>query len=168
MARKPKKKLTAAQRREKKRRKEEFQTIFINGKQKRVRRAPTIDGMDADEFIQRNADPIWLHQNEMWERIPRVDRPRVGAIAAGSKSPHRRAHSRSAGTVLPLGHRSGPFFQRPQTREIRRRPLETLVPYFLEGTDRRKTHSRSRISGLNFFAGNPGHDLQMERPGCPA
>ena len=42
-------------------------TIFINGKQKRVKRPPTIDGMDVDEFIRRNADPIWLHQNEMWE-----------------------------------------------------------------------------------------------------
>ena len=45
----------------------EYMTIFINGKQKRVKRPPTIDGMDVDEFIRRNADPIWLHQNEMWE-----------------------------------------------------------------------------------------------------
>jgi hypothetical protein len=44
-------------------------TIFINGKQKRVRRPPTIDGMDVDEFIRQNADPIWLHRNEMWEYI---------------------------------------------------------------------------------------------------
>lgn len=64
---KPKKKLTPAQRAEKKRRKLEFMTIFINGKQKRVRRPPTIDGMDAEEFISRNADPIWLHQNERWD-----------------------------------------------------------------------------------------------------
>ena len=42
-------------------------TIFINGKQKRVRRPPTIDGIPVDEFIRQNADPIWLHQNEMWE-----------------------------------------------------------------------------------------------------
>ncbi len=42
-------------------------TIFMNGKQKRVKRPPTIDGMDVDEFIRANADPIWLHQNEMWE-----------------------------------------------------------------------------------------------------
>ena len=42
-------------------------TIFINGKQKRVKRPPTIDGIDLDDFIQSNADPIWLHQNEMWE-----------------------------------------------------------------------------------------------------
>jgi hypothetical protein len=64
---KPKRKLTAAEKAEKKRRREEYMTIFINGKQKRVKRPPTIDGMDPDEFIRRNADPIWLHQNEMWE-----------------------------------------------------------------------------------------------------
>ncbi len=42
-------------------------TIFINGKQKRVKRPPTVDGIPVDEFIRNNADPIWLHQNEMWE-----------------------------------------------------------------------------------------------------
>jgi hypothetical protein len=60
-------KLTAREKAEKKRRKKEFLTIFVNGKQKRIRRPPTIDGIDADEFILRNGDPIWLHQNEMWE-----------------------------------------------------------------------------------------------------
>ncbi len=64
---KPKRKLTAAERAAKKRRRKEFMTIFINGKQKRVRRPPTIGGMAVDEFIAQNADPIWLHQNEMWE-----------------------------------------------------------------------------------------------------
>ena len=44
-------------------------TIFINGKQKRVKRPPTIDVIGLDDFIHRNADPIWLHQNEMWEQI---------------------------------------------------------------------------------------------------
>ena len=44
--------------------------IFVNGRQKRVRRPPTIDGMPMDEFIARNADPMWLHQNEMWELMP--------------------------------------------------------------------------------------------------
>lgn len=63
----PKKKLTPGQKAERKRRKEEFETIFVNGKQKRVRREPTIDGMPVDEFIRRNADPIFLHQNGMWE-----------------------------------------------------------------------------------------------------
>lgn len=41
----------------------------MNGKQVRIKRPPTIDGMSVDEFIRRNADPIWLHQNEMWEYI---------------------------------------------------------------------------------------------------
>ena len=64
---KRKRKLTAAEKAEKKRRQKEYMTIFIKGKQKRVKRLPTIDGMDVDEFIRRNADLIWLHQNEMWE-----------------------------------------------------------------------------------------------------
>lgn len=66
---KPKRKRTAAEKAEKKRRQKEYMTIFINGKQKRVKRPPTIDGMDIDDFIRMNADPIWLHQNEMWEYI---------------------------------------------------------------------------------------------------
>ena len=64
-----KKKLNPEQKAAKKKRREEYMTVFINGKQKRVKRPPTIDGMDVDEFIRRNADPIWLHQNEMWEYI---------------------------------------------------------------------------------------------------
>ena len=68
-----KKKLTAAQKRTRKAAKTErqkiYEWVFMNGKQVRVKRRPTIDGMDVDEFIQNNADPIWLHQNEMWEYI---------------------------------------------------------------------------------------------------
>jgi uncharacterized protein YnzC (UPF0291/DUF896 family) len=64
---KPKQKLSASEKAEKRRRRKEYMTIFINGKQKRVKRLSTIDGLDVDEFIRRNADPIWLHQNEMWE-----------------------------------------------------------------------------------------------------
>ena len=70
---KRKRRLTAAKEAEKKQRQKEYKTIFINGKQKQVKRQPTIDGMDADEFIRRNADPIWLHQNEMWEYITNDD-----------------------------------------------------------------------------------------------
>ena len=66
---KRKRKLTPAEKAEKKRRQKEYMTIFINGKQRRIKRPPTIDGRDVDEFIHRNADPIWLHQNEMWELI---------------------------------------------------------------------------------------------------
>ena len=68
-----KKKLTAAQKRARKtakaERQKKYKWVFMNGKQVRVKRSPMIDGMSIDEFIQRNADPIWLHQNEMWEYI---------------------------------------------------------------------------------------------------
>lgn len=66
---KRKRKFTAADKTEKKRRQKEYITIFVNGKQKRAKRLPTIDGMDVDEFICRNADPLWLHKNEMWEYV---------------------------------------------------------------------------------------------------
>ena len=39
----------------------------MNGKQVRVKRPETINGIDKNEFILRNADPIWLQQNQMWE-----------------------------------------------------------------------------------------------------
>jgi len=70
---KKKRKLTAKEKTEKKRLRKEYMTIFIGGKQKRVKRPPTIDGMDVDEFIRRNADPIWLHQNEMCEYMTDSD-----------------------------------------------------------------------------------------------
>lgn len=72
-----KKKLTATQKRAKKQAKAERQKkymwVFRNGKQVRIKRPPTIEGMSVDEFILHNADPIWLHQNEMWEHIETED-----------------------------------------------------------------------------------------------
>jgi len=62
-----KRKLTSREKAEKRKRNREFMTIFVNGKQKRVRRPPTIEGISVDAFIRRNADPIWLLQNEMHE-----------------------------------------------------------------------------------------------------
>ena len=68
-----KKKLTTTQKHARKKAKAErekkYLWVFMNGKQVKVKRPPTIDGMDADEYIQQNADSIWLHQNEMWEYI---------------------------------------------------------------------------------------------------
>ena len=68
---KAKKKLTPAQKRAKKKAKEERQKkymwVLMSGKQVRVKRPETRDGLDADEFMRNNADPIWLHQNGMWE-----------------------------------------------------------------------------------------------------
>jgi hypothetical protein len=72
---KRKRKLTAAEKAANKRRKAEFQTVFIGGKMKRVRRPPTIDGMDVHEFIRRNADSIFLHELEMWELMEEPDAP---------------------------------------------------------------------------------------------
>ena len=67
------KKLTSAQKRARKKAKAERQKkymwVFMNGKQVRVKRPQMIDGMTIDEFIRQNADPIWLHQNEIWEYI---------------------------------------------------------------------------------------------------
>ena len=65
-----KRKLTAAEKRARRERKRLFEFIFVNGKQKRVPRSPQIDGMPVEEFIARNADPIWLHQNELWHLLP--------------------------------------------------------------------------------------------------
>ncbi|MGF2686908.1 hypothetical protein ACQUWM_10440 [Marinobacter sp. DUT-3] len=74
---KVKKKLTPAQRRAKKAEKAErqrkYQWVFMNGKQVRIKRPPTVDGMPADQFIEENADPIWLHQNGLWELMPVED-----------------------------------------------------------------------------------------------
>ena len=48
---------------------EKYEWVFLNGKQKRIKRAPTIEGVPVEEFIRRNADPIWLVQNEMYEEL---------------------------------------------------------------------------------------------------
>ena len=62
-----KRKLSKGQKRARRERRMNYMTIFVNGKQKRVRRPEQIEGLPLDEFIATNADPIWLHQNEMWE-----------------------------------------------------------------------------------------------------
>jgi hypothetical protein len=64
---KPKRKRTAAEKRARRERKKKYMTIFVHGKQKRVLRPQLIDGLPVEEFIARNADPIWLHENGFWE-----------------------------------------------------------------------------------------------------
>ena len=64
---KRKRKLSSGEKRARRERKRKYMTIFVNGKQKRVPRPELIEGLPPDEFIANNADPIWLHQNEMWE-----------------------------------------------------------------------------------------------------
>ena len=70
---KPKRKLTATERRARRERKKKFMTIFINGQQKQVPRPQLIEGLPVNEFIARNADPLWLHQNGYWEYIQPED-----------------------------------------------------------------------------------------------
>ncbi len=70
---KVKKMLTTDQKRARKKTKAErrkiYMWVFMNGKQVRVKRSSTIEGIDADEYTQQNVDPIGLHQNEMWEYL---------------------------------------------------------------------------------------------------
>jgi hypothetical protein len=35
--------------------------------------AAFIRWLGVDEFIRKNADPIWLHQNELWEYMRESD-----------------------------------------------------------------------------------------------
>ena len=65
-----KRKLTAAEKRERRRRKKTTMIIFLNGKQKRVPRPPMVEGFSEEEFLRRNADPIWLDQNQLWWEMP--------------------------------------------------------------------------------------------------
>ena len=66
---KQKKKLSPKQKAAKRRQRLEYETVFMNGKQKRVKREPAIDGMPVEDFIKENADPIWLMQNGMYEEL---------------------------------------------------------------------------------------------------
>lgn len=66
---KNKKKLTPAKRAAKKRMRREYMRIFVNGKQRRVKREPTVAGIPVDDSILMNADPIFLLQNEMYEEL---------------------------------------------------------------------------------------------------
>jgi hypothetical protein len=63
----PKRRRTTAEKRARRERKQKSMTIYINGRQKRVPRPQLIQGLPLEEFIARNADPICLHQNELWE-----------------------------------------------------------------------------------------------------
>jgi len=62
-----KRKLSPAAKAERTRRRKLYMTVFINGKQKRVKRPPMIEGLPVEEFLQRNADPVWLHEHGMWD-----------------------------------------------------------------------------------------------------
>jgi len=67
---KVKKRRTPAQKRARKaakaERKNKYQWVFINGRQARIKRSPTV----GNPFIEDNFDLILLHQNELWELMP--------------------------------------------------------------------------------------------------
>ena len=66
-----KRKLTPEKRRARRRRKALYEMVFVNGKQKWVRRAdPLIGGVPASEFIAQNAGPTWLMADECYELLP--------------------------------------------------------------------------------------------------
>jgi len=71
---KPKKKLTREQKAAKKKRREEYQIVFINGKQKRIKREPPLEEL-SDEYLLANASPIWLHQNGRWDLLDKIYNP---------------------------------------------------------------------------------------------
>ncbi len=95
---KRKRKLTPAEKAEKKRRQREYMTIFVNGKQKRVKRPPTVDGIPVDEFIRNNADPIWLLQNEMYEELHQWEQER-DAEEEDDSQPEPARDSKKAGRL---------------------------------------------------------------------
>jgi hypothetical protein len=96
---KAKRKLTAAERAARRRRRREFEIAFVNGRQKRVRRPPTIDGLSAGEFIRRNADPVWLHENGMWELMD--DGPAAVEDARGNRGSSQRDGDTGPGQGTP-------------------------------------------------------------------
>ena len=97
---KVKKKLPAAQKRARKKAKAERQKkymwVFMNGKQVKVKRPATIEGMDPDEYIRQNADPIWLHQNEMWEYMALQENLWVNSGSGSSPIVRNSAISRTS------------------------------------------------------------------------
>lgn len=66
---KKKRKLTPAEKAAKQKRRLEYETVFMDGKMKRVRRRPTVEGTALDEFLRTHADPVFLHQEGLWEYV---------------------------------------------------------------------------------------------------
>jgi len=138
---KRKRKLTAAEKAAKKRKKAEFQTVFIGGKMKRVRRPPTIDGMDVHEFIRRNADPIFLHEMGMWELMEPDGMPADSHVRGGVRGKHAARHPELTTIVEPHGDMflarcpELDIASRGYTAEDARANLAEDVELFLEAAD---------------------------------
>jgi predicted RNase H-like HicB family nuclease len=139
---KRKRRLTATEKAAKKRRRAEFRTVFINGKQKRVRRPPTIDGVSVDEFIRSNADPIFLHEMEIWELM---EQPRASDGADGMPECWRGKHAARHPELTMIVQPAGDMFlarcpelgiwSRGYTAEDARANLAEDVELFFEGAE---------------------------------
>lgn len=59
--------MTAAEKKAKVERQKKYAWVFVNGKKVRIKRPVLIDGMLVSDWIEINADDIWLTQNEMFD-----------------------------------------------------------------------------------------------------
>lgn len=50
-------------------RRKKFETIFVRGKQIRVKRGPTVDDSALAEWLEQNADAILLKQEERYDLL---------------------------------------------------------------------------------------------------
>ena len=71
-----KRKMTSAQKKAKAERQKKYEWVFMNGKQVRIKRPEMIDGMLVDDWIELNADDIWLTQNGMYDMLDARQRKR--------------------------------------------------------------------------------------------
>jgi hypothetical protein len=81
----------------------------VNGKQKRAKRLSSIDGMDVDDFIMNNADPIFLHQNELWEYMdqPKDSNNPDRADALTQHAPNKGRYAARTRAAASFQKRSG-------------------------------------------------------------
>jgi hypothetical protein len=84
---KKKRKLNPAEKVAKRKRQLEYGTVFMNGRMKRVRKPPTVEGMALDEFLRTHADPIFLHQEGLWEYIELRESEDETAPPGGDEGP---------------------------------------------------------------------------------
>ena len=70
--------MTAAEKRAKAERQKKYEWIFVKGKQVRIKRPEMIEGMLVDDWIEKNADDIWLTQNGMYDVLDARQKRRDG------------------------------------------------------------------------------------------
>lgn len=59
--------MAAAQKKAKAERQKNYEWVFMKGRQVRIKRPEMIDGMLIDDWIEQNADDIWLTKNGMYD-----------------------------------------------------------------------------------------------------